>query len=122
MSNVQACKGGGKGSLHAHPWRRLGLAVRSLVSRPRRTYQSTILTCDSQDPLLKYMADNTGLAVLSIGYRLAPEDPFPAGPEDCYDAAEYLIKNGKERFGGELMFMGGEVRLLPFSTLFTGSP
>ena len=72
--------------------------------------------------MLKYMADNTGLAVLSIGYRLAPEDPFPAGPEDCYDAAEYLIENGKERFGGELMFMGGEVRLLPFSMLFTASP
>jgi len=61
-----------------------------------------------QDELLKYMADNTGLTVVSIGYRLAPEDPFPAGPEDCYDAAEYLIKNGKDRFGNELMFMGGE--------------
>ncbi|KAF2811358.1 uncharacterized protein BDZ99DRAFT_487179 [Mytilinidion resinicola] len=61
-----------------------------------------------QDGLLKYMADNTGLAVVSIGYRLAPEDPWPAGAEDCYDFAEYLVEHGKERFGGELMFTGGE--------------
>lgn len=60
--------------------------------------------------MLKWYADHTNLAVISVGYRLAPEDPFPAGPEDCYDAADYLIANGKKQYGGELMFMGGEVR------------
>ncbi|KAF2474201.1 alpha/beta-hydrolase [Lindgomyces ingoldianus] len=61
-----------------------------------------------QDPYLKYMADHFDLTVFSVGYRLAPEDPFPAGANDCYDAAEWLIKNGEEKFGGELMFTGGE--------------
>ncbi|KAF1947129.1 alpha/beta-hydrolase [Clathrospora elynae] len=61
-----------------------------------------------QDPYLKYMADHFKVTVVSIGYRLAPEDPWPAGVEDCYDAAEWLVKNGKEKFGGELMFTGGE--------------
>ncbi|KAH5165014.1 hypothetical protein HBI38_072460 [Parastagonospora nodorum] len=61
-----------------------------------------------QDPYLKYMADNYQITVISIGYRLAPEDPWPACAEDCYDAAEYLVKKGKEEFGGELMFTGGE--------------
>ncbi len=56
------------------------------------------------------MADHFELTVISIGYRLAPEDPWPKGVEDCYDAAEWLVKNGKEKFGGELMFTGGEVR------------
>jgi hypothetical protein len=55
------------------------------------------------------MADHFEVTVVSIGYRLAPEDPWPAGAEDCYDAAEYLVKNGPEVFGGELMFTGGEV-------------
>lgn len=61
-----------------------------------------------QDDMLKWMVDNTGLTVISIGYRLAPEDPFPAGPEDCYDAAEYLVKNSQQKFGAELKFIGGE--------------
>ncbi|KAF2196327.1 alpha/beta-hydrolase [Delitschia confertaspora ATCC 74209] len=61
-----------------------------------------------QDPYLKYMADHYGLTVISVGYRLAPEDPHPAGANDCYDAAEYFIKHGKEKYGGELMFTGGE--------------
>lgn len=61
-----------------------------------------------QDPYLKYMADNYQITVISIGYRLAPEDPWPACAEDCYDAAEYLVNKGVEDFGGELMFTGGE--------------
>ncbi|KAF2012663.1 alpha/beta-hydrolase [Aaosphaeria arxii CBS 175.79] len=61
-----------------------------------------------QDPYLKYLADHLELTVFSVGYRLAPEDPWPACAHDCYDAAEWLIKNGPEKFGGELMFTGGE--------------
>ena len=68
---------------------------------------------NSQDPYLKYMADHFEVTVVSIGYRLAPEDPWPAGAEDCYDAAEWLVKNGPEVFGGELMFTGGVVCVFP---------
>ena len=37
---------------------------------------------DLQDPRLDRLAHDTGLAVVSVGYRLAPEDPYPAGPDD----------------------------------------
>lgn len=63
----------------------------------------------SQDTYLKYMAEHYELTVFSVGYRLAPEHPWPAGGDDCYDAAEWLVKNGPSVFGGELMFTGGEV-------------
>jgi acetyl esterase/lipase len=63
---------------------------------------------DGQDLVLKKIADNSSILVISIGYRLAPEDPFPAGPNDCFDAAEWLVENAKSTFGAEFAFMGGE--------------
>ncbi|KAI9661777.1 MAG: hypothetical protein M1821_009016 [Bathelium mastoideum] len=60
------------------------------------------------DPLLRFLADAANLAVISVGYRLAPEHPFPQGNEDCYDVAEWLVDNARAKFGGDLLFMGGE--------------
>lgn len=100
------------------------MASESRKSKRRRLE----LTFRSQDPYLKYMADHFEVTVVSIGYRLAPEDPWPAGTEDCYDAAEWLVKNGPKVFSGELMFTGGEVRILSLfptaliSILTTRSP
>lgn len=62
----------------------------------------------SQDLYLKRLADDTGLLSVSIGYRLAPEHPFPAGPNDCYDVAEWLIDHSHSAFGAKLGFIGGE--------------
>lgn len=62
----------------------------------------------SQDPPLQAIADNTGVVCVSVGYRLAPEDPFPKGPEDCFDVAEWLVGNAEREFGAGLCFVGGE--------------
>jgi len=48
---------------------------------------------DSHDPLARQLCYETGMTVFSIDYRLAPEAKFPAGPEDCYDAALWISKN-----------------------------
>lgn len=58
--------------------------------------------------MLKYLADHCQLAVLSVGYRLAPEDPYPAGNEDCFDVAEWLVDNAEKEYGAPLKFMGGD--------------
>jgi len=63
---------------------------------------------DLQDPMLERIADNTGLAVVSVEYRLAPEDPYPAGPDDCESAAAWLIKHAKAEFGSDVLTIGGE--------------
>jgi acetyl esterase len=63
---------------------------------------------DLQDPMLERIADNTGLTVVSVEYRLAPEHPYPAGPDDCEFAAAWLIKNAKAEFGSDVMTIGGE--------------
>lgn len=62
----------------------------------------------SQDHYLKNLADHAQLAVVSVGYRLAPEYPYPAGNEDCYDIGEYLIDNAEKDYGAPLLFLGGE--------------
>lgn len=61
-----------------------------------------------QDTMLAYMANECNLTVVSVGYRLAPEHPFPAGNEDCFDAAQYLVDHAEKDFGAKLLFMGGD--------------
>lgn len=39
---------------------------------------------DSYTNVCRNMADNTKHIVVSVDYRLAPENPFPKGVEDCY--------------------------------------
>jgi acetyl esterase/lipase len=63
---------------------------------------------DLQDPMLERIADNTGQAVVAPEYRLAPEHPYPAGPDDCETAARWLVENGKREFGTGALTIGGE--------------
>jgi acetyl esterase/lipase len=65
-------------------------------------------TQKAQDPYLKFLADQCQLAVVSVGYRLAPEHPYPAPNEDCYDVGEYLVDNAEKDYGAPLQFLGGE--------------
>jgi acetyl esterase len=65
-------------------------------------------SADMQDPMLERIADNTGQAVVSVEYRLAPEHPYPAGPDDCETAAAWLVQNGRQEFGTGALTIGGE--------------
>jgi acetyl esterase len=65
-------------------------------------------TADGQDPLLWRLAQDAELAVVSVDYRLAPEHPYPAGPDDCEDAARWLIDAAPGEFGTDRLTIGGE--------------
>lgn len=63
---------------------------------------------DEQDTLLDLIADETGLACVSVEYRLAPENPYPAAPDDCEAAAVWLTRNALTEFGVDRLTVGGE--------------
>ena len=51
---------------------------------------------DTHDNLCRMMCRGAGIHVLSVGYRLAPEHPAPAGLEDCYAAYRWALEHGTE--------------------------
>ena len=62
---------------------------------------------DTTDPIARELAAS-GLAVLSVDYRLAPEHPWPAGAEDVYEVLSWIagdypsVSIGGESAGGNL--------------------
>lgn len=63
---------------------------------------------DQNDPLMEHLADRHELAVISVGYRLAPENPYPAAPDDCEAAALWVVVNSAMQFGTDWLAIGGE--------------
>ena len=55
----------------------------------------------------RQLADALGIAVVSVDYRLAPEHPWPAAPDDCETAALWLAENAEARFGTTRLAIGG---------------
>jgi acetyl esterase len=68
----------------------------------------TIGAVDAQDPWLDRIADRAGFACVSVDYGLAPEAPYPHGPDDCEMAALWLVNEGAGLFGTTTFAIGGE--------------
>lgn len=51
---------------------------------------------DTHDSLCRFLAARAGVTVLSAGYRLAPEHPYPAAPEDAAAAYRWTVENADE--------------------------
>jgi acetyl esterase len=50
---------------------------------------------DEAEALCRAIANDSGWAVLAVGYRLAPEHPYPAAVEDVERAVAWLERHGR---------------------------
>lgn len=57
---------------------------------------------ESHHPFCTEMAAQTDLPLIAVDYRLAPEAPFPAAPDDCEAATRWIVENAKDVLGIEI--------------------
>ncbi len=64
---------------------------------------------ETHDRPLRALANRSGFLVIGIDYRLAPEYPYPAGLNDCYEVLQWLYDNAEKINGNaEQIYIGGD--------------
>ena len=56
----------------------------------------TIGDLDTHDVLCRQLANASGCALVSVDYRMGPENPFPAAVDDCLAAAHWVRRHAAE--------------------------
>jgi len=59
-----------------------------------------IMGIETHDGICRRLANASGALVVSVEYRLAPEDRFPAALDDCDAATRWLAEHGRD-LGGD---------------------
>jgi acetyl esterase/lipase len=64
---------------------------------------------DTHEMMCRSLCSRLGCIVMTVDYRLAPENPFPAAIEDCYSATSWMSVHATELLGDtERIAVGGE--------------
>lgn len=91
-----------------------GIAARRYLADPRDADRLLVYfhgggfvvgSLDSHDTVCRFLATYAGVSVLSVDYRLAPEHPFPAAPDDAR-AAFMFAASRAEAWGHEVHRIG----------------
>jgi acetyl esterase len=63
---------------------------------------------DIYDTHMRELANGLGINILSVEYRLAPENPFPAAHQDVVDVYKWVHETFQPEKGFKNVFLGGD--------------
>ena len=63
---------------------------------------------DTADAACRDLCATAGCVVVSVDYRLAPENRYPAAVDDCYEATCWAAENSQNLEGNGKLAVGGE--------------
>ena len=63
---------------------------------------------EQDDGINDAMARACKVALISVAYRLAPENAYPAQVDDCETILAWLLKNSRSEFGVDKLILSGE--------------
>jgi acetyl esterase len=64
---------------------------------------------ESHDEVVRPICKESGYKVISVGYRLAPEDPYPAALVDCYNVTKWATEHKDElKWDGKNLAIAGD--------------
>lgn len=64
---------------------------------------------DVVEESVKMLVAKTGICAVSVDYRLAPENPYPTGHQDCYHVLKWIYENAASFDGDrERLFVAGD--------------
>ncbi len=67
----------------------------------------TLGSIDTADGICRQLANAVPCQVITVGYRLAPENPFPAAVNDCHQATQWIAAHASELQVGRIA-VGGD--------------
>ncbi|MGG3941084.1 alpha/beta hydrolase [Peribacillus psychrosaccharolyticus] len=64
---------------------------------------------ESHDEIVRPICKESGYKVIAVEYRLAPEHPFPAPLDDCYQVTKWAVEHGNElKWDGKNLALAGD--------------
>jgi acetyl esterase len=68
-----------------------------------------LMSLDTHDEICRQLSAKTNAIVMSVSYSLAPEHPYPAGPQDSINAVKWIMKHAATYKGdGRKMAVAGD--------------